>query len=309
MINFIAWISVKTDNTILRFFLFFLGLDRSSPHSAHVTISQVYLCLALLQKISIEGKVTLNIESIYTDTVRIKQQLSAVLQQQKIPSQLCVNIKKRVDEQLQNSATLRNSGDSETHFKINIYNIILMIIQELIKSKYKLMEIFIPIFKHCPEYEQAKKVPVALLESILSLPHYQKEQKSTVNALLDNLKTTVKTLSCEQFCSILFEHNVISLDQLLEQNNLVSYRWRIPGDFTSMMLGRLKRAGGWSQDRFELQLFSNLLQSESDKNSEDYANIQTMKKLIFIKYYFRIADKAIEGILGDYLGCFCGAAE
>lgn len=48
MINFIAWISVKTDNTILRFFLFFLGLDRSSPHSAHVTISEVYLCLALL---------------------------------------------------------------------------------------------------------------------------------------------------------------------------------------------------------------------------------------------------------------------
>lgn len=72
MINFIACISVKPDNTILHFFLFFLGLDTQSSYSAQVTISEVYLCLALLEKISVEGKVTLNIDSIYTDTVRIK---------------------------------------------------------------------------------------------------------------------------------------------------------------------------------------------------------------------------------------------
>lgn len=39
MISFIASISVMPENTILRFFLFFLGLDRTSPYSAHVTIS------------------------------------------------------------------------------------------------------------------------------------------------------------------------------------------------------------------------------------------------------------------------------
>ena len=33
MINFIASLSVNTDNTILKFFLFFLGLDAKSPYS------------------------------------------------------------------------------------------------------------------------------------------------------------------------------------------------------------------------------------------------------------------------------------
>lgn len=79
MINFIACLSVKTDNTIFKFFLFFLGLDRKNPYSEHVTISEVYLSLALLEKISIEGKITLNIDSIYTDTNRIKDELIRVL--------------------------------------------------------------------------------------------------------------------------------------------------------------------------------------------------------------------------------------
>ena len=33
MINFIACLSVKSENTILRFFLYLLGLDKSSPTS------------------------------------------------------------------------------------------------------------------------------------------------------------------------------------------------------------------------------------------------------------------------------------
>lgn len=33
MIQFIGCLSVKTDNPILKFFLFFLGLDRNSPYS------------------------------------------------------------------------------------------------------------------------------------------------------------------------------------------------------------------------------------------------------------------------------------
>jgi hypothetical protein len=39
MINFIACLIVKTDNTIFKFFLFFLGLDPKNPYSEHVTIS------------------------------------------------------------------------------------------------------------------------------------------------------------------------------------------------------------------------------------------------------------------------------
>ena len=61
MINFIACLSANSDNVILKFFLFFLGLDSKSPYSDKVTISEVYLCLALLEKISVDGKVTLNI--------------------------------------------------------------------------------------------------------------------------------------------------------------------------------------------------------------------------------------------------------
>lgn len=61
MINFIASLAVCRENAILRFFLFFLGLDTMSPYSEKVTISEVYLCLKLLEKISVDGKVTLNI--------------------------------------------------------------------------------------------------------------------------------------------------------------------------------------------------------------------------------------------------------
>lgn len=48
MINFIACLTANNDNVILKFFLFFLGLDSKSPYSDKVTISEVYLCLALL---------------------------------------------------------------------------------------------------------------------------------------------------------------------------------------------------------------------------------------------------------------------
>ena len=39
MINFIACLSANSDNVILKFFLFFLGLDSKSPYSEKVTIS------------------------------------------------------------------------------------------------------------------------------------------------------------------------------------------------------------------------------------------------------------------------------
>lgn len=79
MVQFIAGLAISRENAILRFFLFFLGLDTASPYSANVTVSEVYLCLKLLEKISVDGKVTLNIESIYTDTTRIKEQLLLIL--------------------------------------------------------------------------------------------------------------------------------------------------------------------------------------------------------------------------------------
>jgi hypothetical protein len=61
MVQFIAGLAISRENAILRFFLFFLGLDTASPYSASVTVSEVYLCLKLLEKISVDGKVTLNI--------------------------------------------------------------------------------------------------------------------------------------------------------------------------------------------------------------------------------------------------------
>lgn len=39
MVNFIAALALGRDNPILRFFLFFLGLDEMSPYSEKVTIS------------------------------------------------------------------------------------------------------------------------------------------------------------------------------------------------------------------------------------------------------------------------------
>ena len=145
MISFIAMLSVKTENSIFRFFLFFLGLDRHSPYSQHVTISEVYLCLSLLEKISIESKGTLNIDSVYTDTERIKEELIGALREENIPDSLCQDIKWKVDQELEGSTSLRNSGHEEAHLKINIYNIILLVIQEVIKCKLKMKERFLPI--------------------------------------------------------------------------------------------------------------------------------------------------------------------
>ncbi len=39
MINFIAALTLARENPILRFFLFFLGLDELSPYSEKVTVS------------------------------------------------------------------------------------------------------------------------------------------------------------------------------------------------------------------------------------------------------------------------------
>jgi hypothetical protein len=76
-----------------------------------------------------------------------------VLKEEKIPEHLCAEVKKRVDEELDSSAVLRNSGENEAGLKINIYNIILMIIQEVIKWKNKMKENLMPIFQSCREYQ------------------------------------------------------------------------------------------------------------------------------------------------------------
>ena len=85
---------------------------------------------------------TLNIESIYTDTSKIKEQLINALKEECVPERLCENIKNRVDIELNKSATLNNSDDGPAHLKINIYNIIILIIQEVIKCRCNLKESF-----------------------------------------------------------------------------------------------------------------------------------------------------------------------
>ena len=53
-----------------------------------------------------------------------------------------------------------------------------------------------------------------------------------VNSIKKSNKT--QTLMVEQFCSILFDHNVTSLRQLVENNFLPIYRCKIPPEFTTM---------------------------------------------------------------------------
>jgi hypothetical protein len=44
--------------------------------------------------------VTLNIESIYTDTDKIKKQLINILKEEKIPDEFSINVEKRVVQEL-----------------------------------------------------------------------------------------------------------------------------------------------------------------------------------------------------------------
>lgn len=71
MVAFISdLISVK-DNENFKEFIFFLGLDKDNLNSAYLTTFDVCLYLKLLERLNIGGKISTEIESVFTSKIKV----------------------------------------------------------------------------------------------------------------------------------------------------------------------------------------------------------------------------------------------
>ena len=109
----------------------------------------------------------------------------------------------------------------------------------MIKCKLKMKQSLMPIFQCCEGFRDTQMIPTLLLESILSMFGFQQgQEKNRCHRIIRIMKKNCKRqeMVIEQFCSVLFEHSMISLKQLLEENFFFSLRWKIPEEFIRMAM-------------------------------------------------------------------------
>lgn len=136
------------------------------------------------------------------------------------------------------------------------------------------MDSMTPIFNHCPSFKTNKTVPIQLLSILLSLSHGTPSQKTASQHLLKSLQKNNIRLSSQQFCSILFEQDIGSLEQLLLENMLFRYRWKIPEEFVTMARYATLQGKQWSDDvGFDLCLLVALVDTDLERDSEGFQSI------------------------------------
>ena len=145
-------------------------------------------------------------------------------------------------------------------------------------------------------------MPVYIIEVILSDWRSSNFDPLKLKSLIDMITKNGKrdTVTIEQFCSILFECNLVSIDQIYQRSEFVYKKnWKIPHSFVQELQAKQKDNCFSSQlERREAEMFFKI-SSLSSQQLEENPTIEKMRRVIFEKHYERRVEQLAGAVLGE----------